>query len=104
MGLTVRDATPADYPTYVRLFPALAVPDPVLTSEAFEAEMLPPVVVVEDGANAVGYASFRVYGTLAHVVHVVVDASARGGGAGKRDRLSARRCLDVGVSVGRMKV
>ena len=83
MPLTIRHATIADYAVYARLFPELAVPDPVLSEERFEAEMLPRTLVVEDGRDAVGYASYRVYGDLAHVLHVVADPRARRRGVGR---------------------
>ena len=83
MGPKVRDATSADYPVFARLFPALEVPDPLLTAAHFEERMLPNVVIAEDAARAVGYAHFRNYGKTAHVVHVVVDATARSRGVGR---------------------
>jgi ribosomal-protein-alanine N-acetyltransferase len=83
MALRTRDATRADYAVYARLFPELAVPDPVLSEERFVVEMLPRTVVVEDGGVALGYGHYRVYGDLAHVVHVVADPRARGRGVGR---------------------
>jgi GNAT superfamily N-acetyltransferase len=82
MSLSVRDATPADYDVFVRLFPALEVPDPVLTAAQFEAQMLPNVAIAEDG-EPIGYVHWRFYGATLHVVHVVVDAGARRRGVGR---------------------
>jgi ribosomal-protein-alanine N-acetyltransferase len=82
MTLTVRDATPTDYPVFAALFPALEVPDPTLTQAEFEARMLPRVVIAERDGDAVGYACFRAYGTTAHVAHVVADPRARRAGVG----------------------
>ena len=80
---SVRDATPADYPVFARLFPELHVPDPLLTAAQFEERMLPHTVIAEDAGRPVGYSHFRFYGATAHVVHVVVDPQARGRGVGK---------------------
>jgi GNAT superfamily N-acetyltransferase len=102
VSFRVRDATVDDYPVFVRLFPELGVEDPVLTPEQFATRMLPRVVIVEsDGAGAspsVGYASWNVYGRLAHLGNIVVDPSARGQGAGRalldavRERARAASC------------
>jgi GNAT superfamily N-acetyltransferase len=83
MSLTVRDATTADYGVFARLFPALGVPDPLLTTAQFEERMLPNMLIAEEVSDAVAYAHWRVYGRTAHVVHVVVDARARGCGVGR---------------------
>jgi ribosomal protein S18 acetylase RimI-like enzyme len=83
MGLSLRDGAPADYPTFARLFPALEVPDPLLTAAQFEERMLPNLVIAVDDDVPVGYAHWRLYGTTAHVVHVVVEESARGHGVGR---------------------
>ena len=98
MSLAVRDATPEDYPVFARLFPALAVHDPLLTPAQFAARMLPTVIVVEDAAEPIGYSFWQVHGPRAHVVHVVVDERARGRGAGRalmeevRLRVLAEKC------------
>lgn len=73
----MRDATPADYAAFARLFPLLGVPDPLPSSSHFERQMLPHTLVAEEGAHAVAYAHWRYYGATAHVVHIVVDVSAR---------------------------
>jgi ribosomal-protein-alanine N-acetyltransferase len=80
---SVRDATPADYPVFARLFPELHVPDPLLTAAQFEERMLPSTVIAEGADRPLGYSHFRFYGGTAHVVHVVVDPEARGRGVGK---------------------
>jgi hypothetical protein len=84
MGLLLRDATVEDYPVFVRLFPELAVEDPVLTQEQFAAQMFPNVIVFGDANGPAGYAFWRVYGRTAHVVHIVVDPPARGRGSVER--------------------
>ncbi len=83
MSVSVRDATSADYTAFTRLFPALGVPDPLLTPAQFEAQMLPCTVVADDERDTVAYAHWRFYGPTAHVVHVVVDERARGRGVGR---------------------
>jgi GNAT superfamily N-acetyltransferase len=83
VNLSVRDGAAADYEAFARLFPALNVPDPVLTATQFEEQMLPNVAIAQDGAERVGYAHWRFYGDTVHVVHVVVDAAARNRGVGR---------------------
>lgn len=90
--LRARRATPADYQTFARLFPELAVPDPLPSPEQFEARMLPRVIIVEDGAGPVGYGFFQVYGATAHVVHVVSAKEARGRGVGTAIMNELRAC------------
>jgi GNAT superfamily N-acetyltransferase len=83
MSLSVRDGAATDYEVFVRLFPELHVPDPILTAEQFEQRMLPNVVIAQDGEHAVGYAHWRFYGTTAHVVHVIAAPEARQRGVGR---------------------
>jgi ribosomal-protein-alanine N-acetyltransferase len=79
---TVRAADIADYPVFARLFPELAVADPVPSREQFAAQMLPHVMIVEENAVPAGYAFWRCYGAVGHVGHVVVAPEARGHGLG----------------------
>jgi GNAT superfamily N-acetyltransferase len=78
MVLTPRAARADDYAFFARLFPELGVPDPVPSAADFTNKMLPHVLVVEDGHQAVGYAFWLPYGGTAHVINVVVDRAARG--------------------------
>jgi len=93
----VRDGTIADYEVFARLSPALGIPDPLLTTAQFEEQMLPNVVIAEDG-EPVGYAHWRYYGATVHVVHVVVEEQVRRRGVGRlmleevRRRAVARGC------------
>jgi GNAT superfamily N-acetyltransferase len=82
MSPSVRDATTADYDAFTRLFPALQVPDPLLTAAQFEEQVRPNVIIAEDG-EPVGYAHWRIYGATVHLVHLVVDAGARRRGVGR---------------------
>lgn len=80
--LRTRPATDTDYPTFARLFPELAVPDPLPSEDAFIARMMDDVVIVEDAGSPVGYGFSQVYGKSTHVVHVVAAKEARGRGVG----------------------
>jgi hypothetical protein len=66
--------------------------------EHFHDNIEPRMVILEEDGDALGYSFFRVYGTTAHVVHVVVDPRARGRGAGRalldavRARVVAEGC------------
>jgi GNAT superfamily N-acetyltransferase len=107
MTLTIREATAADYPLFARLFPELAVPDPVPSSEAFATKMLPHVLVGLEGGADAGYAFFQLYGTTAHVVHLVVDPARRGRRIGEamladvRARAKAAGCTRAYLNVKR---
>lgn len=81
MTLSIRTATADDYGAFVVLFAELGVPDPTPTLAAFEG-MLPDLIVASIGDEVVGYASWRSYGTLVHVVNVVSAATRRGQGVG----------------------
>lgn len=82
MSTTMRLGTKADFGAVVGLFGELGVHDPPPSQAAFEAVMLPRVIVAEAHdsgvARVVGYAAWRCYGATQHVVHVVVDPTARG--------------------------
>ena len=100
MTWTTRLAAADDYPVFARLFPELAVPDPVPTAEDFTRGMVPRVVLASDaGGQAVGYAWWQPYGARAHVVHLVVDRRARRSGAGRALLEDVRaRALAAGCS------
>ena len=95
-----RLATPADYAACARLFAELEVPDVVFSEAQFVAQILPRVVVAVAGERVIGYASWRLYGLTAHVVHVAVDPEARGRGAG-RALMDAVRAHVVGAGCAR---
>jgi GNAT superfamily N-acetyltransferase len=79
----VRVATPDDYPLFARLFLELGVPDPTPTLDDFTGTMLPRVLVLDEGGEALGYVYWQVYGTTAHVTHLVIDPRHRGRRAGQ---------------------
>lgn len=82
MTFTTRPATASDYASFEALFGELGVPDPTPSATAFEA-MLPRVVVAEHEGRVVGYAIWRIYGGLAHIVNVVAAPDVRGRGVGR---------------------
>lgn len=80
---------PADHAAFVRLFPELAVDDPILGQERFELELVPTMLVVEAGEGApepdrvLGYAYFQLIEDLAYVRHIVTAPEARRTGVGR---------------------
>jgi len=78
----VRPARDTDYATFVALFAELGVDDPVLDETRFRAEIVPTMLVAEDGAP-VGYAYFQLTAPLAYVRNVVTAPSARRRGVGR---------------------
>ena len=94
-GLRARRATAADYTTFARLFPELAVPDPLPSREQFATKMLARVLIVEDDGGAVGYGFYQLYGQTTHVVHVVAAREARGRGVGAAIMAALRERAEV---------
>jgi GNAT superfamily N-acetyltransferase len=97
---TTRLAGADDYPVFARLFPELAVPDPVPSADDFARGMVPRVVLACDpSGRALGYAWWQPYGARAHVVHLVVDGRARRSGVGRALLEDVRaRALAAGCS------
>ena len=83
MTFTVRPATRDDHPVFARLFDELGVPEPAPTPDEFADTMLPRVLVLCEGGEALGYVYWQVYGAMAHVTNLVVEPRVRGRGAGK---------------------
>lgn len=82
MAVHVRAAEPADHALFARLFPELAVGDPVLEPAAFVHQMLPATLIAEaetsDGEpRGVGYAYFQILKDTAYLRHVVTAPEAR---------------------------
>jgi GNAT superfamily N-acetyltransferase len=82
--LSTRLATIDDYPSFARLFPELAVPDPTPSLESFGKHWLPRVVIASDAANTVvGYSFWNLFGDTFHVSNVVTAPEARRRGVGR---------------------
>ena len=80
----IRPANATDYGTFVRLFPELAVEDPILEEKRFVVELVPTTIVAEDeGGSAVGYAYFHIMRDVAYVRHIVTAPEARRRGVGR---------------------
>lgn len=79
----ISNATAADYPAFVRLFPELAVPDPLPSAQRFAEVIAPQAVFAREGGAIVGYASSRPRGDRLHVVHVITDPAHRRRGVGR---------------------
>lgn len=84
MTLQARDALESDYPSFVRLFLELKMPDPTPSQEAYVAKIRPHVFFLwEDAPIApIAYAFWQPIGEVARVLHVVVDSAAQGRGVG----------------------
>lgn len=82
-GFVISNATAADYPAFVRLFPELAVHDPIPSAERFAETIAPQAIFAREGDTIVGYASWRPRGERLHVVHVITDPAHRRRGVGR---------------------
>jgi ribosomal protein S18 acetylase RimI-like enzyme len=112
-GLRIRPAQPSDHAAFVRLFPELAVEDPVMTAEKFTRELVPTTLIAEavaaenDGPRVVGYAYFQLLKDLAYVRHIVTAPEARETGVGRAlmaaivDRARAADCTTWCLNVKR---
>lgn len=78
MAIEVRSAVESDYPVFVRLFGELGIPDPVPSIDRYVERLMPGMLVADEGGAVAGYATWRAYGTTAHVPNVVVDPAWRG--------------------------
>lgn len=79
---------PADYQAFERLFPELAVDDPLVGQERFDRELLPTTLMVEAGdgpdpARIVGYALYQIMKDVTYVRHIVTSPEARRTGVGR---------------------
>ncbi|HSO40073.1 MAG TPA: GNAT family N-acetyltransferase [Labilithrix sp.] len=82
----VRSAVRADHPSFARLFPELAVDDPVLDEEQFALTLVPTTILAvspEDG-SVLGYAYYQLMKDVAYVRHVVTSPEARRRGVARR--------------------
>jgi GNAT superfamily N-acetyltransferase len=77
-----------DHAAFVRLFPELAVDDPMMAEEKFNRELLPTTLIAEAGegpdpTRILGYAYFQILEGLAYVRHLVTAPEARRRGVGR---------------------
>jgi ribosomal protein S18 acetylase RimI-like enzyme len=98
MPPTIRPATRADHPVFVRLFPELGVDDPVPDEARWMRDMAPDTVVVEEDGVPLGVLWAHALGHVGYVRIVIVSPEARGRGVGRalmdraRDDLRAKGC------------
>ena len=88
MDERIRPAQRADHAAFVRLFPELAVDDPVLDEEGFTALLAPSTLVMENGEDpdpkrVTGYAYFQIMKDTAYVRNIVTAPEARRKGVGR---------------------
>jgi GNAT superfamily N-acetyltransferase len=77
--MLIRPARAGDHAAYARLFAELGVPDPLPSAEQFAQTIVPQMsVACGEGGEVVAYASWRPYGTVAHVIQIAVDPQLRG--------------------------
>jgi ribosomal protein S18 acetylase RimI-like enzyme len=81
--MRVRPAVPADYSTFVRLFPELGVDDPILEERRFVRELVPSTLIAEGDTGAGGYAFFQLMDGTAYVRHLITAPEARRRGVGR---------------------
>jgi GNAT superfamily N-acetyltransferase len=81
--MLVRSATPADYATFVRLFPELRVPDPVPDAATWGRDMMPTSFVVERDGTSIGIAYYQVLDRVGFLRQIITDPTVRRSGAGR---------------------
>lgn len=105
--MALRTATPADYAAFARLFLELGVREPPPSAEVWAAEFLPRTWFHDGPQGPLAYVTADVMGDLGYVVQLVVDASARRQGLGRRvmqevaAHFRARGCTRWGLNVKR---
>ena len=73
----ISDATAADYPAFVRLFPELEVVDPVPSAERFAEVIVPQSVFAREGHAIVGFGWSKPRGERLYVVNLIADPAHR---------------------------
>lgn len=105
--MALRSATPADYAAFARLFLELGVREPPPPADVWAAEFLPRTRFYEGPQGPQAYVTADVMGDLGYVMQLVVDASARRQGLGRRvlrevaEHFRARGCTRWGLNVKR---
>jgi GNAT superfamily N-acetyltransferase len=96
--MRVREASSGDYADFVRLFPELAIDDPIPTREVFEREMMPTMLVAELDGVVAGVVNYHLLSGAAHVRIIITAKETRRRGVGQtlmtavRDTLRATGC------------
>jgi GNAT superfamily N-acetyltransferase len=93
MTVTIRPATIADHPTFVRLYPALGVDDPVPDETRWARDLVPGSVLAEEDGVPLGVLWANALGHMGYVRIVIVTDEARGRGVGRALMEHARRDL-----------
>jgi GNAT superfamily N-acetyltransferase len=79
----LRQATPADFATFVVLMAELGVDDPTPTETAFVRDLMPTMLIAE-GEAPLGYAYYQVLTGVTYIRQLVVAPEARGRRVGQR--------------------
>lgn len=105
--MALRVATPEDYAAFARLFLELGVREPPPPPESWQAELMPLTWFHDGPRGPLAYLTADVLGELGYVVQLVVEASARRQGLGRRmmeaaaAHFRARGCTRWGLNVKR---
>lgn len=105
--MALRPARPEDHGAFVRLFVELGVPEPPPSPVVWEAELVPLAWFHDGPEGPLAYVVADVLGDLGYVVQLVVDASVRRQGLGRRimeelaAHFRARGCQRWGLNVKR---
>ena len=105
--MALRPARPEDHAAFARLFVELGVPEPPPSPTVWEAELVPLTWFHDGPEGPLGYVVADVLGDLGYVVQLVVDASVRRQGLGRRileevsARFRERGCRRWGLNVKR---
>ena len=82
-SFAVTPATADDYPDFARLFPELAVVDPLPPLERFAKLIAPDAIFARDGDAVVGFGWSRPRGDQLYVVNIITDPAHRRRGVGR---------------------
>ena len=81
-AVSVRPATPADYPFYIQLYPDLDIDQPPSTSDTWIKHDVPNTSIITYDAIPVGYAWVQLIGEVYYLTHFVVAREHRRKGIG----------------------
>lgn len=79
MSARVRAAVRSDHHAFVRLFPELAVDDPILDEQQFAETLMPTTLIAESAESGavLGYGYYQLMKDVAYVRHLVTAPEAR---------------------------